>query len=209
MSNFKLTFTSDAAKTDMKNARRVNKPGIHDGMKMTNIDISESKSGAKYTEFRFENEHGDYALQRVWNPNLDNLRVNEGETEQEAAQREVNGKLQHVQHVLDTYLPSNQSSIAAGSYTEFVDIAKRRLDPVIKDVTLRIKLLMDADGQYVQFPRFTPYIEKQVEGQNSRLFITDWEKTHRMTKAEVKSESSSAIIGGPTSNDVNTDNLPF
>jgi hypothetical protein len=205
-----LIFSTEAAKSSMKSsARRINIPGIHENVTMKSIEIGKSpNSGSEFMEFRFEKEDGAYQLQRVWAPNLDNLRVNDGETEAEAAQREVNGKLQHIQHVLDTYLPSNQSTIVAGSYSEFCDIAKRRLDPAIKDVTLRIKLLMDSEGQYVQFPRFTPYIEKQVEGQSSRLFITDWEKQNRMTKAEPKSETNGAIIGGPTNNDTSSD-LPF
>jgi hypothetical protein len=204
-----LIFSSESAKQSMKSSRRISTPGIHEDVTMTSITIDKSKSGAEYTEFRFEKDNRDYQLQRVWSPNLENLRLNEGETESEAAQREVNGKLQHIQHILNTYLPSNQSNIVAGSFREFVDIAKRRLDPAIKDVKLRIKLLMDGEGQYVQFPRFTPYVEKQVEGQASRLFITDWEKENRMKKAEPKSETGSAIIGGTTSSNDSSDDLPF
>ena len=207
-----LIFSTEAAKESMKSSRRISTPGIHEDVKMTSVTIDKSKSGADFMEFRFDREDGAYAVQRVWAPSLDNLRVNEGETEADAAQREVNSRLQHIQHMLDTYLPSNQSTIVAASYQEFCDQAKRRLEPVVKDVNLRIKLLMDAEGQYVQFPRFTPYIEKQVEGQSSKLFITEWEKDKRMTKAAVKDGANGAIVGQftPKGNDeAKASDLPF
>ena len=135
--------------------------------------------------------------------------INDGETQEQAAQREVNGKLQHIQHALETFLPSNQTVITASSYKEFTETAIRRLLPAVKDVPLRIKLLVDSKGQYVQFPRFTPYVEKQVEGQKSRLFITEWEQANRMTKAEPSSETGSSIIGGSNSSSESNDDLPF
>lgn len=207
-----LIFSTEAAKESMKSSRRISTPGIHEDVKLTSVTIDKSKSGADYMEFRYDKDDGAYAVQRVWSPSLDNLRLNDGETEADAAQREVNSKLQHIQHVLDTYLPSNQSTIIAGSYQEFCDISKRRLEPAMKDVKLRIKLLMDAEGQYVQFPRFTPYIEKQVDGQASRLFITDWEKDKRMTKAAPKDGANGAILGftGTEKNsEAKASDLPF
>ena len=195
-----MLFSSESAKKSQKK-QYISTPGIKSDLEMTKIEMGSSQNGNGYIDFSFDSPEGGYR-HRVWAPNLEPDAV-EGMTKEEVVQRNVNNSLQHLVHILETYLPSDKANITASSFEDFCNQAMSRLTPVFKGVKLRGKLLLDSNKQYVQFPRFTPYIEK-MSNDTSVLFISDWEMANRMKRPEAP--TSEGALNNPTENQ---DDLPF
>jgi hypothetical protein len=195
-------FSSAEAKKSLKK-KYISNPGIKSDLEITEIEVGQSQGGNQYIDFTYDSPEGSYR-HRVWAPNMD-PELKDGENKEDIVKRNVNSALQHLVHVLETYLPSDKAAVTASSFEDFCNQTKSRLMPVIKGVKLRGKLLLDSNKQYVQFPRFTPYIEK-MDNDESILFISDWEMKNRMKRPEAPAEGGA--LGG-NGNDKSNDDLPF
>ena len=183
--------------------------GIQENAELTEVTLGETQSGKKFLDFIFtRKETQEFHNKRVWYPG-DTPRVRDGETEAQAAQREVNEALEHIISIVETYLPSDKAAIMANNFEDFCKKAQKKLKGHFEGKKVRVKILYDQNGVYTQFAKFPPYVELQLEGQRSRLKISRWEQENRMTPAD----GPSTDLPFTNSNDLgpvaDADDLPF
>lgn len=179
--------------------------GVHSNCFLESMEIAKSKSNVEYMEFNFVKKEDNTVMnQRVWFPNAD-PRPFEGETPEQALQREVNSKLAHVVKIMKCFISEKEAEISAGSFGEFCQIAKAKIEKTAyKNQPLYLKVIYDKEGLFPQFPNFPNYIQKQVEGQECKVKMSNWELENRCTPAQ--------IVEAPKGNNTlnsDTDDLPF
>lgn len=206
-------FSTKQAKENLQaNSKRTRlSPGIHTGVYLENVEITETVNGKPYMEFMFvKKETNEVAPKRVWFPS-DKPYIKDGEDENQAKQREVNEALGHIVTILECFVPSDEAEITAGSFKEFCEVAAGKIKgSSFEDTPVRLKLLYDAAGVFTEFPRFPNYIERDVPGTEIKLKFSKWELANRMTpseESEAPKDNSSSILNGKTED--KTDDLPF
>ena len=198
MKTAKETLKSNTKRTRLK-------PGIHTGVYLEEAKVTETANGKPFLEFMFvKKDSNEIAPKRVWFPS-EKPYLREGETEEQAAQREINEALGHIVTILECYVSSDESEIVASSFAEFCDIAVQRImASSFEELPVRLKLIYDSDGKFTAFPRFPNYIERDVVDKPVNLYFSKWELANRMTPAveeTMSAESNSSIVV--------SDELPF
>jgi hypothetical protein len=179
--------------------------GIHSNCNLESIEIAKTKANVDYMEFIFvKKEDNTFMNQRIWFPNP-NPKPFDGETPEQALEREIKSKLSHVVKILKTFVSEKDAEINANSFGEFCSIAKARIEKTnFKNQPVYLKVIYDKDGVFTQFPTFPNYIQKQVEGQECRIKMSAWELENRCTPAKI----NEAPKGSGTIN-AEDDDLPF
>jgi hypothetical protein len=198
---FSSKKANEYLKTNSKRSRI--KPGIHTGVYLEDVKVTKTVNGKPFMEFIFyKKDSNEVAPKRVWFPS-EKPYIREGETEDQARQREVNENLSHILTILECYVSSDEAQIEAGSFQEFCEIAKTKLlASDYADIPVRLKLTYDADGIYTAFPKYPNYIERDIEEKPISLYFSKWELENRMTPADSITENTDSSI-------VVEDELPF
>ena len=180
--------------------------GIHSNCVLESVEIAKTKTGIDFMEFIFvKKEDNSFMNQRVWFPN-GNVKPYEGETKEEALQREINSKLAHIVKILKCFVSTEKGAeINAASFEEFCAVARDKiLKTKFKDTPVYLKVTYDKDGIYTEFPRFPNYIQVIKEGEPCKLKFSTWEKENRCTSAAITIPEND----NPLAN-ANDDDLPF
>lgn len=176
--------------------------GIHSNCYLDTVEIAKSKSNVDFMDFIFvKKDDNSTTTQRIWFPNGNPQPVN-GESPEQALEKEIKGKLAHIVKIMNCFV-NKDSDINAGSFMEFCEIAKSKIEKSgYKTQPVYLKLIYDKDGIFTQFPKFPNYIQKQVDGEPCMIEISKWEKENRMTAAEIKAPKEDNPL-------IDTSELPF
>jgi len=178
--------------------------GIHPNCLLKTFEKGETPNGNQYIEFIWENEKLGASLnKRVWYPNMNNPMPRDGESDEQAVQRQINDAAGIFLHILETYMTSDEAAFNATSFEELIDVVIRKLTKKKADtVPVFLKVILDNKG-YSAIPRFPRWTEKQVTD-STTLKFTKWEQENAMKPKESESDSpflNSSSNGG--------DDVPF
>lgn len=181
------------------------KPGIHDNCYLDKFEMDKTQTGSEYCDIHYKRpESNETIYKRVWFPKPDAPYQRDGESAQEAHQRENREFLSHVVLATDAILSGSEKDINAKTLKEFVTIAEQRTSKVRDKQPLRLKVIYDSDGIYSELPRFANYVEAQIEGVKQKLSFSKWELENRMTASTIQAPASDDAV---TKED--SDDLPF
>jgi hypothetical protein len=186
-------------------------PGIHLGCTLTKFGVDQTVNGNQFFEYEFtKKDENRITRRRIWFPNGKN-NPRDGETQDQANEREIGEKIGTLIQVLEQFVTSEDlDSISVSSFEQACEVVSQKLAQADTESNLlNIKLIYDSNGVYAEFPRYGKYVERFVEGQNSNLRFSKYEKENRMTPAEVIPGDSPAIINNSNNDAKPTEELPF
>ena len=171
--------------------------GIHDDCVMSAVEVGVTSSGSQYIDLIFERPAtNEWNNKRIWYPS-DDAKPRDGETQEEANNRDITQRLEHIVAVMDVYLTDKESEVQATTFDEFCQKAVRALGNKFVGVPVRLKLTYDKDGIYSEFPRFPGYVERQIEGSPTRLKFSKWELENRCTPSDGPDSNSPGLTAAP------------
>lgn len=154
-------------------------PGIHEGVTVTGVEV-----GDRWLDFNYANSDGDYNNKRIWFPELDKIRVDEGQSIADALKEADEVAFGHmVTHMRIFLSPDELNTFSAPDLKTAAIKCAALLTPRLKEQKINLKITFDKDGVWTRIPD-KKYIEKNVEGQPTTLAFTDWELKNRMTKKQ-------------------------
>ncbi len=149
--------------------------GIHTKCKVTKVE-----KGENFVDIHFEDSEGRYHNKRLWQPK-GNYPI-DGETTEQALQREERRNLTHIVKLLHIFLGEEViRSLPSMNYEQFIDKSILLLTPQLSSKLVNLKLTYDKDGMYSQFGSYPDYIELYVDGQEPTLKYSKWELEHACT----------------------------
>lgn len=161
--------------------------GIH-----TNCVVTSVVKGDNYVDINFEDSEGRSHNKRLWEPN--GKYPKQGETSDQAIERESLENLAHVVKILHIFLGENNlDAVEAKTYDGFVEKAIKLVTPKLASKKVNLKLIYDAEGIYSTFGKFPDYIEENT-GEAPKIDFTKWEKENRSTyKGETEKPKPSGL----------------
>lgn len=169
--------------------------GIHEG-----VTLEPATMGDNYFDIHVSNEAGEVQNKRIWFPDENKIYVKQDETFEEAVKRDTLDRLEHLVSLVEVAWDKEVAEgIQAGSFKEFCEIVLELVNKK-EGMKINVKLIYDKAGDYSEFPYFTPYLEKHVEGQKPTLRFSKYELEKRMTPNPTL-QSDKAVLPG-AANDI-------
>jgi len=200
MSN--LQFNTKTAKEAIVVRRNYLQAGIHHNCNLVEYAIKATPNGNQFVSFTFEqDETKEVAELKIWYPQPERAIARDEETQEQAAQREVNRAIGALIHVVEVVTGAEMPTITATTFEGFATSTLAVLNKGKKN-KVKVKQIYDKNGLYATFPNNTPYLELQST-EPTRLKFTKFEIENRLKKAV----APEATVD--TSNATKTDDLPF
>lgn len=165
---------------------KISEPGIYSGLSLSEITADDKKF--KYVfAVKDSNLYTDIAIFPEANPSFASRTV-------EQQQKTVVENLISIADAVGT--PVEVSKLpTASSYMQLVNMLHKYIESK-KGAKVNIKIVLDADQNFANVAKFG-FIEKHTDGQDPKLWFSQWEKdndrakrTKPRPKAEAKSDSS-------------------
>lgn len=164
--------------------------GIHEGT----VVFSGLSTDVSWTDINFTSNDGRVIHKRLFLPT--GSRLLEGETIQDALDREVKQNLQHLVQVMTALLGKEVvDNFEAADYRSFVAQASAQLNP-LKNTAVNLKVVPDYKEQkYPDLPRYGTYLEKHQPGVATSLKYStkELEAVATMEKNRVGASSGATL----------------
>jgi hypothetical protein len=153
--------------------------GIHAKCKVTDINIGEN-----FIDFVYADSESRVHNKRVWFPDPTKPPMPKAdESVSEAIHRDAQERAAHITAHLKSMANNDEwMSISAPTFRDYAMMAKRYLDTVKDTAYINLKLVLDKDLEWSEFPRYPNYIEKYIDGEAPTLKFSEWELKNRVHK---------------------------
>jgi hypothetical protein len=200
-----FSFNSKAAKAEQKQRRERMTVGIQENAYLEKVELGvHEATSSKYMDIVYVRKDNDTeSLKRMWWPS-DSPYQREGETKDQAIQREINDKIRTMSSILECYMSLEEAEINASSFDDYVSKFKARLDSKkFNEIPVRVKLIWDTAFEYPEISKYGNWVERQIQDVPTKLRYTKYEQENRLNPDKVeKPKSDSTILD-------DTKDLPF
>jgi hypothetical protein len=181
--------------------------GIHENVKMTNVEYGITDKGNEFLAFYFVNETGEQLSHTEWKPSA-NL-------EAQKLESAVINQMKRIKQIVTKFVPESEFVFVARSFKEFAESVVRVLGKRYEGKRVRIKVVYS--GKYTSLPSYTKFqfIESMdIPKEKSKIKILSLDKMSREVKPDVETPTIDPIsvltsdLKSP-SNTGTTENLPF
>jgi len=178
--------------------------GIHENVKLTNVEYKESTEGNKFMVFTFEKE-GKTLPHTEWEPkDPDPVKLKNKKANQ----------MKRVKHIVTKFIPEEAYVFKAEDFKSFCENTIKLLDDKFNNKLVRIKVVY-SNNNYTSLPNYVPFIESMdVPKEKSKLEIISIDKMKR-DRVDNEPKVESNPFAGTESNDTQsettggTEGLPF
>jgi len=157
--------------------------GFHTNVTLTGIDVEPGK----YVDIHFKNKNGEVHNRRIWPPNPDMINPRDGESLEEAKQRDEQERLGIITDMLSIVV-DDLDDFSAPTYDQYMLKAKQEIMSNVGDTTFNIKLIPTKDGKYSEFPRYGKWVTEYSENKPHGLKYSKWELENRVNVERPKSD---------------------
>jgi hypothetical protein len=185
------------------NATSYISPGIHENIKMVNVEYDTTDKGNEYVAFYFEDERGDKLSHTEWPVKPTKPLDAMSDEEKKTFLALIDNQKRRVGQIVTCFVPKESYTFNADSFKQFAENIIKILGTSFKTKTVRVKIVYN-NKNYTTLPNYWRYtfIEPMsVSTAESRIRLLNIDKIER-TEPDIVS-SPSAVPS------VSTDDLPF
>lgn len=186
--------------------------GIHSNVKLTAVAYQPAKEGSDNycLAFTFKDDKGRELRHTEWpiDPAMvEKQAISDGKDPNKEISKRMQSQGIRIKHIVTKVVPKERAVVPkVTSFQQYANAIVNLLKPALPSGPLHAKVLINNRG-YSEFPGYTPFLEKQVEGEDTVLEISPRERA-RINQNKSKSEDLDMPGGAPES-DISDDDAPF
>lgn len=174
--------------------------GVHTDVTVSKAELETTKSGRQLIKVHFLNKAGQAIDRGIWVPDLSNVKAFEGESTQQAKDREIRNFVQEITNISTSVFPFESAHMEAETVESLAKMFITRVNNNEK-YPVNIAVQYDSDYTYPELPKKRyGWIEK-YDGNPHNLMVD----LFRMTKENTSSTGISSFGNSTSTND----DLPF
>lgn len=149
--------------------------GIHQNIELTKVELAEENNSTNYfIDFHFSDNQGLVHNNRLWLPTYKEWEGKDKQYNDDYFSHVKTRTIESIAQYLEIFLTPEELKEFKVDLNDLKSFYKRTyaiLQSRLKTQKLNIVLIHTKDGLYSEFPKYAPYVEKFVEGENSKLKI--------------------------------------